>query len=134
MSRDLRHKWRISEPVGLAELAVAPLLDHVFSTASAKPLPMFPGVARDVAFIADESVRHEAIVGVMLRSGPAELTDIKLFDTFRGEGIGPGKRSLAYTLMYRSAQRTLTDEEANAFHDTVKNALREELKVEIREN
>jgi phenylalanyl-tRNA synthetase beta chain len=134
VSRDIRHRWRLSEPVAVAELPVSPLVSNLFSPRPLKPVPVFPGVARDVAVVAPDSMRHERIVEVMRAAAPSELTDIRLFDTFRSESLGLGKRSLAYTLVYRSAERTLTDEEANAFHDTVKGALREELKVEIREN
>jgi phenylalanyl-tRNA synthetase beta chain len=69
----------------------------------------------------------------MRRSGPPELTGIELFDIYEGEGIGAGRRSMAYSLEYRSPERTLTDDEANAMHETVKQALRRELGVDVRE-
>ena len=64
---------------------------------------------------------------------PSELTDIELFDIFVGEGMKQGKKSLAYSLTYRSFERTLTDEDANGYHESIKNALKSELGVDIRE-
>jgi phenylalanyl-tRNA synthetase beta chain len=70
----------------------------------------------------------------MRRHAPPELTDIRLFDIFRSEEMGQGRRSLAYSLTYRSAERTLTDEDANRYHEAVKAGLKSELNVDIRDS
>jgi len=129
----IRHGWRMAEPVGLAELDVEPLRGRCFRVPQLKSVAAFPAATRDVALVADRSVMHAQVEAVMRRSGPPELTTIELFDIYEGEGIGAGRRSLAYSLVYRSAERTLTDEEANAMHETVKQALRRELGVDVRE-
>jgi phenylalanyl-tRNA synthetase beta chain len=84
--------------------------------------------------IADAGVTHARILEVIRAAAPPELTEVRLFDIFRAaeEGSG-GRRSLAYSLVYRSPDRSLTDEEANRLHDAVKSALRKELNAEIRE-
>lgn len=134
LSGALRRRWRMAEPVALGEMALAPLLARVFETKPLADVPVYPAVSRDMAVVIDSGVRHEDIVRVARESGPPELTSIDLFDTFTSERLGRGKRSLAYTLLYRSLERTLTDEEANGYHDGVKEALRRELSAEIREN
>jgi len=128
-----REKRRIRGPLGMAEIDYAVLARRVFEARVFAPVPAFPSIGRDVAMIVDEAVTHGEIVATMQRSAPEELTEIRLFDIFRGEGLGEGKKSLAYSLDYRSSERTLTDEEANGFHDRIKQALRSELKAEIRE-
>ncbi|NQT91972.1 MAG: hypothetical protein HQ559_04360, partial [Lentisphaerae bacterium] len=128
--RDAR---RIRGPVGMAEIDSVALQKRVFQTPVFSSVPAFPSVGRDVAMIVDEGVTHGEIVAVMEKVAPEELTQIRLFDIFRGEGLGRDKKSLAYSLDYRSAERTLTDEEANGFHDRIKKALRSELNAEIRE-
>lgn len=129
----LRQAWRMAEPVGVAELRLDPLLESGRRGAALPPISPFPAVFRDVSLVVPESVPHEAVVRVIQQHAPAELTDIRLFDIYRGEVIGAGRKSLAYSLTYRSAERSLTDEEANRLHETIKAALRSELGAEIRE-
>jgi len=70
---------------------------------------------------------------IITEAAPRELTGVRLFDIFSSERTGKGKKSMAYSLVYRSGEKTLTDEEANAFHDSIKEALRKELGAQIRE-
>jgi phenylalanyl-tRNA synthetase beta chain len=81
----------------------------------------------------DESVRHGDVVRVIKTGAPEELTGVDLFDIFRSEEMGDGRKSMAYSLTYRSAERTLTDEETNRLHAEIMDRLRRELKAEIRE-
>lgn len=126
-------EWRIAEPVPVLEMRLAPLLANAFMPGRAGAIPAYPMAVRDVALIADEHVSHRQIVETIRKVAPPELTAVTLFDIYRGKGIGTGRRSLAYSLTYRSAERTLTDEEANSMHEAIKRALRDGLKAEIRE-
>jgi phenylalanyl-tRNA synthetase beta chain len=90
-------------------------------------------VERDVAMVVDEGVSHEGVVTAVWNAAPPELVDIRQFDVYRGENLGKGRKSVAYAMTYRSMERTLTDEEANAFHDRVKAALKQQVGAEIRE-
>ncbi|MER7110183.1 phenylalanine--tRNA ligase subunit beta [Streptomyces sp. NPDC000229] len=77
----------------------------------------FPVATQDVALVVDRQV-PSAEVGKALREGAGELLEsIRLFDVFEGEQIGEGKKSLAYALRFRAADRTLTVEEASAARD-----------------
>ena len=74
----------------------------------------FPVATQDVALIVDAAV-PAAEVEAALRSGAGELLEaIRLFDVFTGEQVGEGKKSLAYALRFRAADRTLTADEATA--------------------
>jgi phenylalanyl-tRNA synthetase beta chain len=86
-----------------------------------------------MALIVDQGIRHEDIVSAIRQAAPEELEQVSLFDIFEGQSIGSGKKSMAYSLTYRSSTRTLTDEEANAYHNNVKKALGSALSVEFRE-
>ncbi|MGH3311384.1 MAG: phenylalanine--tRNA ligase subunit beta [Streptomyces sp.] len=78
----------------------------------------FPVATRDVALVVDESV-PSADVELALCAGAGELLEsLRLFDVFAGEQLGGGKKSLAYALRFRAADRTLTAEEASAARDT----------------
>ncbi|MCK5850009.1 MAG: phenylalanine--tRNA ligase subunit beta, partial [Kiritimatiellae bacterium] len=129
----IRARWRITGPVGVAEISMNQLVEHVSDIPSPSPIPAFPGVVRDMALIVDEAVTHDSILEIVKKIGQKELTSIALFDIFCGGGIERGKKSLAYSIIYRSLERTLTDDEVNGYHLKVKEALKSGLKVEIRE-
>ncbi len=133
VSAVLRHQWRMTSPMPLAELRLAPLLTNVSATAVIKPVPQYPAVKRDIAFVAEASVTHRDVVAAVRNVAPKELTGIGLFDIFQSKEIGKGKRSMAYTLEFRSPDRTLTDQEVNAGFAKIIQALKSELKVEVRE-
>lgn len=133
VTEGIRHGWRMTEPVGVAEIPVAALIGDVFATPELKPVPQYPAVVRDMALIVDENIRHEDVLEIVRKAAQNELTEVDLFDIFRGRSVGQGKKSLAYSLVYRSSERTLTDEDANAYHVVIKDALKNALNVEIRE-
>ncbi len=130
---EIRKQWRMHEPVAVLEVRIQPLLARVFEGKTFAPLAEYPSVVRDIAMVVDETVKHEDILAVVKKAAPKELEGVELFDIFSGEGIARGKKSLAYSFTYRSLTRTLTDEDANRYHESVKDALRKQLKVEIRE-
>jgi phenylalanyl-tRNA synthetase beta chain len=133
LRKDLRHRHRMADPVAFAELSVAPLLASVFTNPVYQPIPQYPSISRDVAIAVNQSVAHSDIVKVIREAAPVELTGIDLFDIFTGEGVKQGFKSLGYSLTYRSFERTLTDEDANGYHEAIKGALKRELDVDIRE-
>ncbi len=132
VSRAVRAEWRMTEPIAVLEMAVAPLLAHALDVPAARPLPAYPPVARDLAFVVADAVRHEDVVATLLQAAPKELVDIRLFDVFRGDAIGAGRKSMAYALTYRAAHKTLTDEETNRMHESVMQAVSKGLHAEIR--
>jgi phenylalanyl-tRNA synthetase beta chain len=129
----IRHQWRIQVPVTVAELKLDAILSQTHDVQAFKAIQVYPSVARDLALLVDETVRHGDIVQVIESNAPMELTGVDLFDIFRSEEIGDGRKSMAYSLTYRSAERTLTDEETNRLHVAIMDRLRQELKAEIRE-
>ncbi|MGW2266829.1 phenylalanine--tRNA ligase subunit beta [Streptomyces sp. SCA2-2] len=86
-------------------------------TVEAPRIATFPVATQDVALVVDAGV-PAAEVEAVLREGAGELLEsIRLFDVFTGEQLGEGRKSLAYALRFRAADRTLTVEEASAARD-----------------
>jgi len=80
-------------------------------------VPEFPAVSMDIAFVVDDDVTDERLVQCMHSAGGKLLADVRLFDVYRDEQrIGAGKKSMAYALHYRAADRTLTSEEVDKAH------------------
>ena len=80
-------------------------------------VPLFPAVTMDVAFVVDEEVTNEKLMQCMSSAGGKLLDSVALFDVYRDEKrLGAGKKSMAYALEYRAADRTLTTEEVDKQH------------------
>ncbi len=80
-------------------------------------VPEYPPVTMDVAFVVDEDVTNEKLMQCMKSAGGKLLHTVALFDVYRdADRLGAGKKSMAYTLEYRAADRTLTSEEADKAH------------------
>ena len=133
LKESLRHKWRITSPVAVLEVQRDAFLANAFQSPSVKNVPVYPATFRDIALIADGKVTHGQVVETIRKAAPKELVNVTLFDIFKGKSIGVGRQSMAYSLEYRSPERTLRDEEVNGFHEKIKTALKTGLGVEIRE-
>jgi phenylalanyl-tRNA synthetase beta chain len=97
-----------------------------------QPLPVFPGVDRDLALLVGKDLKAREVEGVIkLAAGPL-LAHVRIFDLYEGKGIPEGYRSLAFRLRFQSDRRTLTDEEVEERVRAVMDRLREELGVEAR--
>ena len=96
-------------------------------------LPKYPAVSRDIALLADEDMTVAQIEAVVKEAGTELLRSVKLFDIYRGKQVQEGKKSMAFSLTYRAADRTLTDEDVQAVHGGVLAALEEKLGVTLRD-
>ncbi|MGH9367049.1 MAG: phenylalanine--tRNA ligase subunit beta, partial [Thermoanaerobaculia bacterium] len=96
------------------------------------PLPKHPAVQRDVAFVLPPGVLAAQVEDVIRASGGPLLRSVTLFDLYAGVGLGAGVRSLAWRLVFRADDRTLTDAEVNDVHNDVIEAVRRRLGVEVR--
>jgi phenylalanyl-tRNA synthetase beta chain len=114
-----RKEWRLNDPVAAAELNLEPLISNAWKRSEVKDILLYPATERDFAFIVDETIRHEEILAAVHSAAPAELESVKLFDVFRGKALEKGKKSVAYSFVYRSPSGTLTDEKVNGFHEAV---------------
>ncbi|HEX8336604.1 MAG TPA: hypothetical protein VF621_07730, partial [Pyrinomonadaceae bacterium] len=125
-----RHKFR--QPVYVAEVSLTALLATGESPARYAPLPRFPGVARDVSFVADRRVAFGEMRRAVLALGIEECRGVALVDVYEGANVPEGKRSLTLRVEYRADDRTLRDEEADAMHARVVAALEGEFGAQLR--
>ena len=95
-------------------------------------VPKFPAVERDIAMVVDESVEVGQIEKLITKKGKKLLESVKLFDIYRDEKIGKGKKSVAYSLIFRDKNKTLSDEEINTIMNNVISELEKNLGAELR--
>lgn len=105
-------------PVVAFELDVDALVKASQTSRDYADVPVFPAVSIDVAFVVNEDVTHEKLMQCMTSAGGKLLEKAELFDVYRDpERVGAGKKSMAYALMYRAEDRTLTSEEVDKAHE-----------------
>lgn len=104
--------YGISGEVYVAELDFTGLQSALAPERVFHSLPKFPTVSRDLALVCDEAMTVGMLEACIKKAGGKLLRSIQLFDIYRGPGIAPGKKSVAFSLELRADDRTLTDEEA----------------------
>ncbi len=122
---DVAARWKIDARVYVAELYFDKLYEAADAHRRFVPLPRFPVVQRDLAVITDAATESAALKRVIETApvGPI-VADVKLFDTYTGVGILPGKKSLAYSFTLRAEDHTLSDDEIRSAMDTIIESLR----------
>jgi phenylalanyl-tRNA synthetase beta chain len=97
-----------------------------------QPLPKYPTVVRDLAIVADEDFAAQTVLDTIAQCSDLPVDSVRLFDLYRGAPLPAGKKSLAYSIAYRAADRTLTDEEVNRLHQSLIERITGQLGVELR--
>ena len=95
-------------------------------------VPKFPAVERDIAIIVDEKVEVGQIEKIITKKAKKLLEKMQLFDIYRNEKLGDNKKSVAYSLIFRDKNRTLSDEEINGVMETIIGELQKTLNAELR--
>ena len=96
------------------------------------PLPKFPSVARDIAVVCDEAVTVGALEACIRKGAKGLLKEVTLFDIYRGKGVAEGKKSVAFSLVLRADDRSLTSEEADADVKSILDTLASDLGAVLR--
>jgi phenylalanyl-tRNA synthetase beta chain len=125
-------RFEIDAPVFLLEIDCEALWGAAGAFAGVRPLSRFPDVYRDSAFLLDEAVTAQQLLEVVGRAGGREMEEVVLFDLYQGKGIPEGRKSMGIRVRYRSAEKTLTDEEINARHGKIVQSVSKTLGGELR--
>lgn len=116
----------------VAELNFNKLIDNASIQKEFSEIPKYPGITLDIAVLADDSVSNDQVLEVIKAAGKPLLKSVRLFDLYKGKGVPEDKKSMAYSMVFRATDRTLTDEEALDSRDKIVNRLSKELGAEIR--
>ncbi|MDY2969437.1 MAG: phenylalanine--tRNA ligase subunit beta [Butyricicoccus pullicaecorum] len=107
-------KYGIGGEVLAAELAIDALFAASDNTKLYQPLPKFPASTRDIAVLCDDEIPVASLEKAIRNAAGSLLENVSLFDVYKGDQIPAGKKSVAYSMSLRAADRTLTDEECDA--------------------
>ena len=122
---------------GLPELMMAEInLDAVLSNQPAKikytAVGRYPAVKYDLALGVDQKITAEQIIATIRKAGGRLLKETEIFDVYQGAGILPGEKSVAVSVTYQSAEKTLTDKDIDPVHNAILDALQHQLKAVLR--
>lgn len=132
----LRQQRNLPDAVYGFEMSFKVLLEALdrddLMTLRFRPYSTYPAVERDLAFFSPIKISVAELEKAMNKSGGELLDKIELFDEYRGENVPQGQRSLAFSLAYRSCDRTLTDQEVEPVHNKIRETLVEKFNVTLR--
>jgi phenylalanyl-tRNA synthetase beta chain len=117
---------------GAFELDLAKLLTETPDEVRYTDVVSFPAVHQDLAFAVREGVSAAELVAAAREAAGPELSEMRPFDVYRGEQVGEGRKSLAFSVSFQSSERTLTDEDAAALRERIVEALRDRFGAELR--
>ncbi len=129
----LLQKFDIKEPLYFADLDYS-LLSKIWGQTGYQfqSISAFPGIARDLALVMDQSITLATIERSIQELNPPLLKKVSLFDVYSGDKVAEGKKSLALSLYYEDSLKTLTDEEVNKVHFALVDWLQSKLQVTLR--
>ncbi len=129
---DVRENYEIEERVYTAELNLHKILKWKDEKRTYSEIPKYPAMTRDISIVVDEEVTVGSIIELIEDMGIDNLEDVELFDVYRGSNIEENKKSLAYSMIFRSHERTLKEEEVNRSYDLILNKLKKTFNVKLR--
>ena len=114
VAKDLADERHLDPTPHFFELDLRPFVTAWRPVKTFVGLPKFPATVRDLAFVLDDGVSYAALVATLRAAAGPDLEDVRFFDEFRGRQVGDGKKSLAVSVVFRSASGTLSGEDVDA--------------------
>jgi len=105
--------------VVLFELNLNSLVSSIPDSIQYSPVPRYPYIERDIAIVVDEAIPAIEITKLIMAFPSELIEEVSIFDYYKGSHIPAGKKSLAFSILYRSKERTLTDQEVEQLHSSI---------------
>ena len=132
LSPALEEKYKLRQPVQLAEIDLEKFAPAAFAPITYEPLPKLPTAERDLSVIVGRNIAFQTMRGGIEKLNITELADIRLIDVYEGEKIPEGKVSLTLRLTFLDREKTLTIERIQEFTSTVLAFLNSNYGAELR--
>jgi len=132
LSVDLLKFYEIEVPVFAFELNVENLTSLIDWQRTAKPVPRYPAIERDIAIITARNIPAEKVLDMLKDSAGDFLESVRMFDLYTGKQIANDKKSMAFSMVFRAADRSLRDEEVDAWQRQIVRNLEQEVGAQLR--
>jgi phenylalanyl-tRNA synthetase beta chain len=114
------------------EVDLETLLDRVPERVVYEDVITYPPVRQDLAFSVPEDISAADLVTAARETVGEELREMRAFDVYRGDQVGPGRKSIAFAVAFQSPERTLTDEDAAELRSRIVSALEDRFGAQLR--
>ncbi|WP_332842210.1 phenylalanine--tRNA ligase subunit beta [Paraclostridium sp. AKS81] len=131
---DVLENYDLNQRVYVAEIDIDLVFENLNNSKVYNPLPKYPATTRDIALLVKDEVFVKQIEDIIKANGSDILESYQLFDVYKGAQIEEGHKSIAYSITYRSKDKTLTDEDVAKVHDKIVSELSEKLNANLRSN
>lgn len=125
-------RYDLAKKVYLMELNLNIVAERINTKITFEPLPKFPAVERDLALVLPQKINADRIIARIKEISGNLVERVELFDVYQGEQVGPDQRSLAFSITYRSKERTLNDSEVNELQAELLRKLNAEFGAAVR--
>jgi phenylalanyl-tRNA synthetase beta chain len=132
ISRAVLDLWDIDTPVFAFAMDIQGLISALPGATHYRPIPRFPSVNRDLAFVVDESTAVGDLQKAILQTGGDWLGGVEVFDLYRGQQIAPGKKSIAFSLQFSNLERTLKEEEIDPIVQNIVRSMEQRFSASLR--
>ena len=129
---EVLENYGIDEKVYYAVIDVEKFAKYGKNNKKYTPIPKYPAVERDIALVVDEDIEVGQIESIISKKAKNILEKAELFDVYRSEKLGQNKKSVAYELIFRAPDRTLTDDEIKNTMEVITKELQATLGAELR--
>lgn len=129
---DVLENYGLTQRVYVCEIDTDVVFENSDRTIIFKSLPKYPSTSRDIALTVKDEVYVKDIEDIIKANGEGLVESYRLFDVYRGSQIETGYKSVAYSITYRSAEKTLTDDDIAPVHENILKELSEKLGAELR--
>jgi phenylalanyl-tRNA synthetase beta chain len=116
----------------VAEIYLSKIISLVSLDKKFSDLPVYPAIARDISVVVDKEVSADILLEEIKNNAGALLREVRIIDYYQGKQIPPGSRGLTFSCVYRSEEKTLTEEEINPIHSRILDALRNKFQAQLR--
>lgn len=127
------HPKECKKEVYVFELDVLKMMSHKVRMMKYKEISKYPAIHKDLAFIVDQKVTSKEIMDVLKHIGGRMVTHIDVFDVYTGENVGENEKSIAYSITFEDATRTLTDEEVMKVFNKMIAEVESKLNAKVRD-
>ncbi len=130
---DVLDKYDIPVRVYIAELSFEEIIQQSDMNIKYRSLPKYPSVARDIAMVVADEITAGQVEEIIRNKGGKLIEEVKLFDIYRGSQIEEGYKSMAYSIVYRSDEKTLSEEDITKVHNKIVSSLVNQVGAALRQ-
>ncbi|MDQ2087031.1 phenylalanine--tRNA ligase subunit beta [Herbivorax sp. ANBcel31] len=129
---DVSDEFECPQRTYIGVIEIEKLVDNASLEFEYTPLPKFPAMTRDIAMLVKDEVLVKEIEDILKQRGGKILEEIKLFDVYKGKQVPDGMKSVAYSITFRAADKTLKEEDVNKAMKKILDGLKKNIGAELR--